>query len=212
MQMWEDLHHAWDIMGGNGHAKVVILSGAGNNFSTGMDLSVFIDFQALLSKESCEGRKREAIGHFIDYLQDAISGAENCPVPVIAAIHGQCIGGAIDLICAADLRYCTKDAVFCIKETDLAIVADIGTLQRLPKLIGTQKTAELTYTGRNFSGVEAEALGLVAKSFDTVQEMNAYVEKVASEIAQKSPLTIRLVIISQYRSGLSYLFSLFCDH
>ena len=191
MAMWEDVLQAWATVGGDARAKVVILSGAGSSFSTGMDLSVFVDFQSLLSKESCEGRKREAISHFIDYLQNAISGPENCPVPVIAAIHGQCIGGAIDLICAADLRYCTKDAVFCIKETDLAIVADIGTLQRMPKLIGTQKTAELTYTARNFSGAEAEAMGLVAKSFDTVQEMNTYVDKVASEIAQKSPLTIR---------------------
>lgn len=122
-QMWEDLHHTWEALNKNKEVKVVILHGSDANFSTGMDLSVFVDFQGVLAKESCEGRKREAVSHFIQYLQDAISGPENCPVPVIAAVHGQCIGGAIDLICAADLRYCTKDATFCIKETDLAIVS-----------------------------------------------------------------------------------------
>jgi acyl-CoA-binding protein len=123
LTMWEDLHETWQRIACHPTVKVVILSGSGSNFSTGMDLSVFVDFQRILSTIDCDGRKREAIGRFIDYLQTAISGPEACRVPVIAAIHGQCIGGAIDLICATDLRYCTKDAIFCVKETDLAIVS-----------------------------------------------------------------------------------------
>ena len=108
--------------------------------------------QDLASQESCEGRKREALANIIHFLQDAVSSTENCKVPVIAAISGNCIGGAVDLITACDLRYCTEDAVFCIKETDLGMVADVGTLQRLPKLIGDQQTRELAYTGRVFNG------------------------------------------------------------
>lgn len=191
-QQWEEFRQAWNYFNANAKARVVILSGAGNSFSTGMDLTVFGEMQSIVSPITCDARKREnGLANIIDYLQDIISAPENCPVPVIAAVHGNCIGGAVDLICAADLRYCTKDAVFCIKETDLAMVADIGTLQRLPKLIGTQRAAELTYTGRNFTGKEAEAFGLVVKAFDTKEEMNQHVNEVASQIAKKSPITIR---------------------
>jgi enoyl-CoA hydratase len=112
-------------------------------------------------------------------------------VPVIAAINGYCIGGAVDLITACDLRYCTHDAIFCIKETDLAMVADIGTLQRMPKLIGDMQTRELAYTGRQFTGLEAQQMGLVLKSFATNEEMHNAVLFAANSIAAKSPLTIR---------------------
>jgi enoyl-CoA hydratase len=112
-------------------------------------------------------------------------------LPVIASITGNCIGGAVDVITACDLRYCTDDATFCIKETDLAMVADIGTLQRLPKLIGDQRSRELAYTSRVFSGKEAEKIGLVARSFRTEEELRAHVEAVAQSISEKSPLTIR---------------------
>ena len=127
----------------------------------------------------------------IQFLQDAVSAPEKCKVPVIAAISGYCIGGAIDLVTACDLRYCADDATFCVKETDLAIVADLGTLQRLPKLIGDQRTRELVYTSRLFNGKEAKALGLVLDSFPTREELEAHVQKVAQTIAEKSPLTVR---------------------
>ena len=142
-------------------------------------------------KDPCPGRVRESLVHVIKWLQGAISGPEKCVVPVIAAISGQCIGGAVDLITACDMRYCTDDAVFCIKETDLAMVADIGTLQRLPGLIGDMQCRELTYTGREFSGKEAEKLGLVLKSFSSHADMHAHIADTAAAIAAKSPLTIR---------------------
>lgn len=121
--MWEELRQAWDLISDDKGVKVVIVNGNGGNFSTGMDLSVFVEFQKLLTKESCDGRKREAVHRFIEYLQSSISKPESCPVPVISAISGNCIGGAVDFITATDLRYCTKNAVFSIKETDLAIVS-----------------------------------------------------------------------------------------
>ena len=127
MQMWADLHAVFEGLEYRQHgaARAVVLSGANGVFSTGMDLTVFLDLQKASAQESCEARKREAMARFIQYLQDAISRPERCAVPVIAAVSGNCIGGAVDLITACDLRYCTKDAVFCVKETDLAIVSII---------------------------------------------------------------------------------------
>mmetsp|Transcript_32905 Transcript_32905/g.55464 ORF Transcript_32905/g.55464 Transcript_32905/m.55464 type:complete len:432 (+) Transcript_32905:61-1356(+) len=191
MQMWDELYMIFEALKRETAPKVIVLSGAGGNFSTGMDLSVFAEMQQVAMKETCEGRRREGLTRFIQFLQDAISLPEAAAVPVIAAVAGHCIGGAVDMITACDMRYCTRDATFCIKETDLAIVADIGTLQRLPGLIGHQQACELTYTGRTITGVEAEALGLVLKCFDTEAEMMTHVHEVAQEIASKSPITIR---------------------
>ncbi|KAJ1434320.1 delta3,5-delta2,4-dienoyl-CoA isomerase [Ochromonadaceae sp. CCMP2298] len=191
MQMWDEYQQVFHALQADPHARVVVLSGLGGNFSTGMDLSVFAEMQQMAMKEKCEGRRREGLSRFIQFLQDCVSLPEQCALPVIAAVSGHCIGGAIDVITACDLRYCTKDASFSIKETDLAIVADIGTLQRIPKIIGHQRAAELTYTGRTFSGAEAEKMGLVAGCFDSEAEMMAHVNAVAAEIASKSPLTTR---------------------
>lgn len=123
MKLWEDYRQIFEAVGNSNDVRVVVLSGAGGNFSTGMDLSVFAEMQSCGSKETCEGRRREGIARFIQYLQDATSAPETCAVPVIAAVAGHCIGGAIDIITACDLRYCTKDASFCVKEIDLAIVS-----------------------------------------------------------------------------------------
>jgi enoyl-CoA hydratase len=192
MEMWEDLYNVFNGIKHDEKVKVVILNGSNNNFSTGMDLEVFAEMSKLSSLVKCEGRKREGIENLIIFFQDCISAPEiTCPVPVIAAISGYCIGGAVDLIAACDMRYCTNSSNFSIKETDLAMVADIGTLQRLPKLIGDSQTRELAYTSRIFNGTEAEKLGLALKSFNTDEELMSHVHKLAESIALKSPLTIR---------------------
>jgi len=191
LNMWNDLKAVFEAVKMDSDVKVVILTGGAEVFSTGMDLSVFGEMEALSKKEKCPGRMRESLTHIIQFLQDCISGPEICPVPVIAAINGNCIGGAVDLVTACDLRYCSSGASFSIKETDLAMVADIGTLQRLPKLIGDMQSRELAYTGREFDGDEAEKLGIVLKSFKSNEEMMDVVTKKAKMIAKKSPLTIR---------------------
>jgi len=191
VDMWNDLREVFEAIDRDSAVRVVVLTGSDKTFSTGMDLEVFQDMDKLAKREPCPGRLRESLGHVIQWLQDAISGPEVCVVPVIAAINGYCIGGAVDLITACDLRYCTDDAVFCIKETDLAMVADIGTLQRLPKLVGDMQVRELAYTGRTFSGREAQQMGLVLKSFATNADMQQAVEATAASIAEKSPLTVR---------------------
>jgi enoyl-CoA hydratase len=191
IDMWTDLRTVFEEINKDSKVRCVILTGNEKSFSTGMDLSVFQEMEQISKKENCPGRQRESLIHIIKWLQDAISGPEKCVVPVIAAINGHCIGGAVDLATACDLRYCTDDAIFSIKETDLAMVADIGTLQRLPKLIGDMQSRELTYTGRNFDGKEAEKLGLVLKSFATNEEMQSHIITTTASIAAKSPLTTR---------------------
>lgn len=200
IRMLEELRLSWDALAHDNRVKVVVLSGNTNNaqatsqssnFSSGMDLSVFVEMQQHLGMIACDGRRREAMISFIDYLQAVVNGAETLPVPVIAAVTGHCIGAGVDLICAADMRYATADAKLCVKEVDLAIVADMGTTQRLPHFVGMSRAMELCYTGRTFTGKEAEDMGLVLKTFASEAELFAHVMDTANMIATKSPLTIR---------------------
>ena len=116
-------------------------------------------------QNDCNGRGRESLRRVILDMQDTLTSLERCRKPVLAAIHGACIGGAVDLICCADIRYASADASFCIKEIDIGMTADVGTLQRLPKLIGDGMARELAYTGRSVSGAEAAGMRLVNRMF-----------------------------------------------
>lgn len=191
LKQWSEFDTVFDESEDMKDLRCIILKGNGKHFSTGMDLSVFQQIDHLYENEPCEGRKREAINKVIKYFQNIISRPEQSKVPVIAAVHGACIGAGVDLISACDLRYCTKDAFFCIKETDLGMVADLGTLQRIHHLIGVPKTLELTYTADTIDGKEAKRIGLVTECFDTKEELDESVNKLALKIANKSPLTIR---------------------
>ena len=139
----------------------------------------------------CEGRKREYLRRKIIKLQAAFTQIEECRKPVLAAIHGGCIGAGVDLVSACDMRYSTNDAVFQIKEIDLGLTADVGTLQRLPKLIPLGIVRELAYTGRKFSGEEAREFGLVNSCYADKESMILAVWKIAEQIADKAPLAMR---------------------
>lgn len=192
MEMWRDLYSLFGQVANDSKVRAVIVTGNAASFCTGMDLSVFSEMSALLASESCEGRKREALLRAISYFQRGINLFEECHVPVIAAISGSCLGGAIDLITACDLRMCTTSSDFSVKEIDLAIVADIGTLQRLPALIGEMQCRDLAFTGRHFSGEEAVKMGLcLGPAYSTEGEMLAAAMRKAELIALKSPLTMR---------------------
>ena len=125
------------------------------------------------------------------FLQDCITSIERCRKPVLAAIHKACIGGAVDIIAACDMRYCTDDTYFTIREVDLGLVADIGTMQRLPTILNPGMMAEMAYTGRNVYGEEAAKIGLVNRTFATREELLTEVTKIAETIAEKSPIVIR---------------------
>ncbi|KAG7389636.1 hypothetical protein PHYPSEUDO_010033 [Phytophthora pseudosyringae] len=191
MQMWVELAEAFKLVELDPSVKAVVVSGEGRGFTSGMDLDVFAQMQQVAMEESCEGRKRERLMRVIDKFQNVISAPEKCRVPVIAAVHGPCIGAGVDFITACDLCYSDVSAVFSVKEVDLAIIADVGTLQRLPKLVGERQAKELAFTGRNFGGLEAEKLGLVLRALPDQEGLMSYVGDVAKAIAKKSPLTIR---------------------
>ncbi|TDH65659.1 hypothetical protein CCR75_007221 [Bremia lactucae] len=191
MQMWIDLSKAFEMVERDLSVKAVVVSGEGRGFTSGMDLDVFAQMQTVAMEESCDGRKREKLMRTIKKFQNVISAPEKCRVPVISAVHGPCIGAGVDFITACDLCYSDVSAVFSVKEVDLAIIADVGTLQRLPKLIGERPAKELAFTGRDFGGLEAEKLGLVLKALPNKEKLMKYVENLAMIIAKKSPLTIR---------------------
>lgn len=191
LSLWSEIDAFFDAVEKDSSVQCVILSGEGRGFSSGMDLKVFIDLRKKIDEENCQGRKREQLTCLIERLQSITSAPERCRVPVIASIHGSCIGAGLDLVAACDLRYSDMSAIFSIKEVDLAIIADLGALQRLPKLIGEQRTKELAYTGRNFSGQEAEKLGLVSTCFENTDEMTKEVYRIAKSVCEKSELVIR---------------------
>ena len=145
----------------------------------------------MAAEESCPGRVRERLLASVRYFQHGISSPERCSKPVIAALEGNVIGAGVDLATACDLRYTTSDAKLSVKEVDLAIVADVGTMQRLPHLVGDQRARELTYTGRTFSGAQACSYGLALEAYATSEELWRGVGDVAKDIAAKSPLTVR---------------------
>lgn len=123
-------------------------------------------------------------------MQSAVTALEECRKPVIVSIHGACIGGGIDIITACDIRYCTDDAVFSVKEVDVGLTADLGTLQRLPAIVGYGNAVELALTARKFSGSEAKGLGLVSRVFGSKDDLDDFVAHIAEEIAAKSPLAV----------------------
>jgi len=188
--MWKELKDVFDWVNGTPEVRVAVLSGQGKHFSAGIDFEFLSAIYNEVSELS-EGRRQERLRQIIIGLQDSVTAIERCRKPVIAAIHGACIGGGIDLITACDIRYATVDARFSIKEVDLAIVADTGTLQRLPRLIGDGLFRELAYTGLEFDGVKAHSMGLVNKVFPDQTSLLVGVRELAIEIAAKSPLAIR---------------------
>lgn len=187
--MWTELRAAFDWLSGS-RARVGVLSGRGKHFTSGIDLDLLVAMQAEIGALP-EGRRQERLKSLIVEFQQAISAAESCSKPVLAAIHGACLGGGIDLITACDMRYATADARFSVKEVDLAIVADVGTLQRLPRLIGEGLARELAFTAREFDGTEAHAMRLVNRVFPDKPSLMAFVMETAAAIAAKSPLAIR---------------------
>ena len=134
MPAWEEMGAIFKELGDTAEVRVIILKGEGKHFCAGIDLETLMNLQSFQSIE-CEGRKREVLRKFILKLQNTITAIEQCRKPVLAAIHKACIGGGVDIASACDMRYCTEDAYFSIKEIDLGLVADLGTLQRLPTIL-----------------------------------------------------------------------------
>ena len=190
-QMWQDIRSAMQWADRTPEVRVVVLQGEGKHFTSGIDLTMMMGLQAQI-KDDCDGRSREKLRGIVLELQDTLTSIERCRKPVLAAIHGGCVGGGVDLITCTDMRYCAADAYFTIKEIDIGMVADVGTLQRLPKLIGNQGIVrEMAFTGRKVSADEAQRIGLVNQVFESREALYAGVQELAAMIASKSPLSIR---------------------
>lgn len=186
---WLELPQCLRDIEASSNARVVVISSTGKHFSAGMDLAVFSDPKTV-PMTGDPGRMAENLRRVVLQLQSSLSVLEEIRLPVLTAIQGGCIGGALDLVCAADCRYATEDAYFTIKETELGMTADVGTLQRLPKLIAPGVVRELAYTGRKFDAAEAQQLGLVNQVFADQETMLAEVMKIAAQIAANSPLAV----------------------
>ena len=189
--MWQELPQAAAWINTQKQVRVVILAGSGKHFTAGIDLQVLASLSQKVTGPGCPARAREFLREWILGAQHTMTAIEQIRVPVIAAITGACVGAGVDLIAACDLRYATADARFCIKEVDLAVVADVGTVQRLQPIIGYGRVAELTYTAETFDGAKAERIGLVNAVFPSAEALMAHVETLARDLAAKSPLTVR---------------------
>uniref|UniRef100_A0ACD5XFB0 Uncharacterized protein n=1 Tax=Avena sativa TaxID=4498 RepID=A0ACD5XFB0_AVESA len=168
-------------------ARAVVLSASGPHFCAGIELGgPGNPLAAPLARGADPAAAAEGLRRAILDMQAALTAVELCRKPVIAAVHGACVGGGVDLVAACDIRYCSKDATFVLKEVDMAIVADLGALQRLPGIVGYGNVADLALTGRRITALEAKEIGLVSRVFDSKQELDAGVAKIAKEISEKS--------------------------
>lgn len=187
---WQELWEIFTALDALPEARVVVLCGEGRHFCSGIDLELLMAIRQQAA-DACEGRMREKLRRFVLQLQAPINAVEQCRKPVLAAVHGACVGAGVDLVTACDMRYATADAFFAVAEIDMGMVADLGTLQRLPRLVGEGLARELAYTGRRLSAEGALAARLVNQVYPDRETLLAAVTELARVIAAKSPLAIR---------------------
>ena len=189
---WSDLPAIVGEIDASGSARVIVVSSTGKHFCAGMDLSVFTGGGGLggASGATEAGRQRAHLWMLVQHLQNSFTALEQAHMPVLCAIQGGCIGGAVDMVSAADMRYCTADAFFCVQEINIGMTADVGTLQRLPKIIPDGVARELAYTGERMPAQRAYECGLVNQVFDDHESLVDGTLEIAARIASKSPLAI----------------------
>ena len=193
MNFWYELPRILDEIDRDASLRVLILSSTGKHFCAGMDLKNFGTLGSDSEKKTNvpdKARIGENLYRVAKELQDMLSKLEKLRIPVLAGIQGGCIGGGLDLVTAADMRFASKDAFFCIQEVNIGMAADIGTLQRLPRVIPEGKVRELAYTGRRMPAEEALEAGLVNKVYESHEEMISGLKNMAAVIASKSPLAV----------------------
>jgi enoyl-CoA hydratase len=171
-------------------ARVIVISSQGKHFCSGMDISVFAASSGEVSDRRIRAQKSEALRHYLHKLQDSVSCLDEARIPVLMAIQGGCVGGAVDLASAADCRYGTEDAFFCIQEINIGMTADVGTFPRLCHLIPQGMVRELAYTGRRLVGQRAKDIGFFNEIYESQQAMMDAVMKTAKEIAANAPLAV----------------------
>jgi enoyl-CoA hydratase len=186
-----DLPRAMAAIEQDSDIRAVVIAARGKSFTVGLDLGSMTG-GAFGSEESVSGataslRQMKITTDF----QNAISAVAKCPVPVIAAIHSHCLGTGVDLATACDIRLASRDATFGVRETKIGIVADVGTLQRLPGIVSAGQVAELAYTGKDIDAARAEKIGLVNDVYPDAEAVYTAACELAAEIAANAPLAVR---------------------
>jgi enoyl-CoA hydratase len=185
---WEELPHVFPALDADPDVRAILLRGAGKHFCSGVDLR---DAERLMGPAGGDAAARDRFLAWLRMAQAGITGLEACAKPVVAAVHGACIGGGVDLICAADIRLASAEAVFAVKEVRVAIVSDGGSLQRLPTLIGESAARRLLLTGEDVEAARAERYGLVSDVYPTPDELLAAARKMCRELASLSPRAVQ---------------------
>lgn len=194
-EMWSNFPAAIDAIASDPEVRAVVLAGRGKSFCVGIDLGELGSKPPAGSDNNGRGSSGATANlgqmEVTRAFQGAITAVANCPLPVIAAIHSHCIGAGMDLVTACDIRIASQDALFGVRETKIGIVADVGTLQRLPGIVGDGQVAELAYTGKDIDAKRAEKIGLVNDLYDDVEAVQAAALEMAQEIAANAPLAVR---------------------
>jgi enoyl-CoA hydratase len=197
-EFWTDLPKVMDALDGDDNTRAIVIAARGHSFTVGIDLKAFgptllnggVDPTAT-DQPTSDIAKRRATYAMVKRLQTTFTSIADNTKPVIAAIHGHCIGAGVDLVTACDIRYASQDTVFSVRETKLAIVADVGTLQRLPRIVNPGHLAEMVYTGRDYTAAEAADIGLVTRVLPDSSAVLAAALETANEIAANSPLAVQ---------------------
>lgn len=186
--MWADIPAAMAELDEDASVRVVVVAGRGSAFTVGIDLAML---GGLDSAASSDAEKRMKLYQTIKRLQHTMGVFADSPKPVIAAVHGHCLGAGIDLITACDIRLASAGATFSVRETRMGLVADVGTLQRLPQIIAPGHVAELVYTGKDIDAAEAERIGLTNRTLPDPEALFRAADEVAQQIAANSPLVVQ---------------------
>jgi len=204
---WPEVEDVFKKIHEDREVRVVVVAGNGRCFSAGLDLTE----SAALMQPQKGTQETDTLFHHIMEIQEAFNAIEECRKPVIAAVHGACIGGGLDLIAACDIRLCAKDAKFSLREARLGIIADLGSLNRLPYIIGEGPTKELAYTAKDIDAERALRIGLVSDVYEDKDAVIKAATELADEIAATAPLAVQGVkeVINfcrdkNVRDGLNY--------
>ncbi|KAL6733802.1 hypothetical protein Aduo_004418 [Ancylostoma duodenale] len=194
VELWKDMKTTFDKLADDPKCRAIVISGNGKSFCAGIDLQHGMgELVGMLMNDDIDvGRKGRMLRRIITTCQDGYTAIETCPKPVIAAIHSHCIGAGVDLITACDIRYASSDAVFNIKEVDIGMAADVGTLNRIQKIVGNDSwTREIAFTSRDVCADEALKFGLVSRVFNSEKEVVEEALHLARTIAEKSPIAVQ---------------------
>jgi enoyl-CoA hydratase len=189
---WAELPRVFAQLDADESVRAVVVSGSGRNFSYGLDLAAFAtEWGSALAQDGGLARSRAKFHDRVRQMQAALDAVAQCRKPVAAAIDGWCIGGGVDLIAACDVRYASAAAKFSIREVRVAIVADMGSLQRLPAIIGDGHLRELALTGKDVDAARAAAIGLVNDVLVSGEEALAAAREFAAQAAANPPLVVQ---------------------